>query len=405
MAARALLILIGIATSFNFSAIGLVFYGEIAMAVVAPWIILHKCGDRGFWNRPLFLCLVCLTVTMASYVVSDLINQTGLDNVVRGWGRLLFIYTDILFLYGFCYGAPINLSFFCLGMGIGDFIMALLNERPGYTWKFGYGVPVTMLAVLWLCANRRRISPSLGAGVLVGLAAIHMALDFRSFSALCLILALVLMHMNSPQRSWARFGLLPLTLVVLIGVGGVYYLYRNSEQLYDTRRHDSNAYRKSGIVTALTAISQSPIVGFGSWAYNPELQWVFQQSISDEGSRLTARYEAHSQILQAWYEGGIFATFFLVYLGFGIGRGCFYIIRCRPPDSLTLVYSLFLFISSWDLFMSPFAGYLRLRISITAVVILLLRAEQETARARAWRANHANTQLVHYSTVGGKALV
>lgn len=378
---QVLLLLVGISTSFNFEAIGLVYYGEIAMAILGPWIVLHQWRAGTFWSPRLRLALAFLSVTMFGYILADLLNQTELDNVIRGGGRLFFIYTDILFLYAVCWRRPRNLLWFCLGMSIGDISVAQFSARPGYLWKFGYGVPVTLLLVLALACGGKWVRGWLGATALVGLAAVHMLLDFRSFSALCLALAMIFVQ-TRPPAARARLQFFKIAMVALIGTMAIYYLYRNSGSVYDERHQDSSAYRKSGLLTALTAISESPLVGFGSWAHDPELQWVFQQSISDEGSRLSAQYEAHSQILQAWYEGGLLGTAFLVFLGFELTKANVYLLRRRHPDMLSLVYAFFVFLSSWDLLMSPFAGTLRLRIAITTTIILLLHRERAPIRGR-----------------------
>jgi len=371
------LFLVGITTSFSFSSVGVVYYGEILMAIVAPWCFLHHCRDRGFLNRAVLIQFGCLSITIVAYIVADLVNQTELDNAIRGWGRLFVIVTNILFLYSLCGDRPVNLRAFCFGTVVGDLTVGVLYDHSGYPWKSAYGVPLTMLLVLAMSAPRRRITGLLGAGVFLALAAVHMILDFRSFSALCLFLSLVFFYSYSNKTKTDRVGLLRMVPVMIVGLGLIYLLYQDSNGLYDGRRRDSNAYRKSGYVTTLAAISRSPLLGSGSWSRESEFQMIFQQTLADEGSSLNAEYEAHSQILQTWYEGGIFATVFLLYLGYQIARSSLYVLRRRATDSLTLLYCFFLILSSWDLFMSPFAGWLRLRVSIMATIVLMLEKERQ----------------------------
>lgn len=380
--AQIFLVAVGIATSFSFASIGIIYYGEILMAVVAPWCLLHKCRTRGFLNRSVLVLYSCLTITTAAYVVADLVNQTDSNNAIRGMGRLFFIFTDTMFLYGFCFDRPQNLRLFCLGTVVGDLLVGFFYDHSGYPWKSAYGVPLTLLVVLILSAKYQKINGTVGAMLLLGLSAIHMVLDFRSFSALCLLLALMFAHSYSKRFGRSSLSVLQIATVSLVGLALVYVLYRDSDVLYHGRRQDSNAYRKSGIVTALAAISSAPLLGSGSWSHESEFQMLFQQSLADEGTRLTAPYEAHSQLLQSWYEGGLLATVFLLYLGFELGRSSLYIFRRRPPDDLTLLYSFFLFLASWDLLMSPFAGWLRLRISIVATIVLLLHREHARQKQR-----------------------
>jgi O-antigen ligase len=372
--ARALLLLAGFLTPFSYAGVGVVFFGEVFMALLAPWIILHNSQDRRFWIRPVFGLAFALTATIVGYAVSDLVNQTTFDNIIRGWGRLFFMTATVLFLYGLLYRRPADLWWFCLGMCCGDLLHVLTAEQTAGLWKRGYGIPLTLLAVLFVPALVRRVGAIAASVVFVGLAATHVMLDFRSFSGLSLILGLIIVFKTSD--AWAKWRPIRIAMATVAGLAVVAYFYWDSEHLYDIRRQDSNAFRSSAYITAVRAVLERPLSGYGSWSFNPDLQWSFEQTLIERGSQLTARFDAHSQILQAWYEGGLFGTFFFVYLGYHLVRNTRYLVRERSFDRMLLVYMFFLTIGVWDLFMSPFAGSLRLRISIIATIFLMLEQER-----------------------------
>jgi hypothetical protein len=375
--AVAVLSLLGFATAFSFETIGIVYYGELLMAAVAPWVLIHNLRSHRAFTGSFLLMMSMLTITAVAYVVADLVNQTSVNNALRGSGRLFFIFTNVISLYLLSRPAPHNLRYFCLGFASGDAISLFLDIDAVYLWKHGFAIPFTILLILILPRFSLRHRPALATLLLIMLAVAHVMLDYRSLGAVCLILALVNTLKTPRELRFGKWRLLRLGLAACSGLGLFVYFYIDSELLYSSRRSDSNAFRASAYVTSLQAVVQEPLFGFGSWSYSPDVQWVFQQALEDRGTQLKTRFDAHSQLLQAWFEGGIFATTFFVYLTGQIFLRARFLIFSRRTDAMTLLYLFFLVLGLWDVFMSPLAGFHRLRISVLAVVLIHLTHEEK----------------------------
>jgi hypothetical protein len=96
-------------------------------------------------------------------------------------------------------------------------------------------------------------------------------------------------------------------------------------------------------------------------------------SASDHGVTV---FSPHSQILNAWLEGGVLATAFMVVLLVQVLKLLPWTVLRRPVDLLTPSLLFFLIMTLWNLFMSPFSAPHRVRIATGAAVVVLLRMEQ-----------------------------
>jgi O-antigen ligase len=116
-----------------------------------------------------------------------------------------------------------------------------------------------------------------------------------------------------------------------------------------------------------------------------------------EGSRKDAHVitgssaATHSQILQAWVEGGILGVSFFLVFGFQLLKTLPAQLLSRRTDLLTPTLLFYQLYALWSLFMSPFAATTRLLIALGATALLLTYLDvpsvgrSETARsAVAW---------------------
>jgi len=113
------------------------------------------------------------------------------------------------------------------------------------------------------------------------------------------------------------------------------YLYNYSENLPITvgtrsidlaeRRQYSNAFRIAGFYAGFKAISESPVIGLGSWAKSNSIfaYWTYMRyqaggnwdppSLMNWYRELPEKnsIQTHSEIIQAWVEAGISGFVFL----------------------------------------------------------------------------------------------
>ena len=249
-------------------------------------------------------------------------------------------------------------------------------------WKFGASAPLTLLVACLVPLVTPRGSPA-GSLALAAMGLLHIELNSREIGGNCLLAGVLLLARCSSVRrlkslSWAVLGIL-----VSTGVGVLFYTYVLTDAEYGRRREFSNAWRTASLVTAGTAISDSPWMGYGSQANNFNLQSRYDSIFAEHtgiryrGQRTdTSTFSPHSQILQAWFEAGIFGAAFFLYLGWKLVRGFGWCIFQRPPDAFSVLFAFCLLRATWHLLFSPFAGLARLDVALAAVIVCLLDRER-----------------------------
>jgi hypothetical protein len=167
------------------------------------------------------------------------------------------------------------------------------------------------------------------------------------------------------------------------------YVYVRSDQEFGQRRQLSNAWRIAALVTAGTGIAQSPWVGNGSQTNNFELQsqyhsiFATRTGIHYRGELTdTSTFSPHSQILQAWFEAGMFGVTFFLCLGWKLIKAARWCIFERGLDAFSVLFTFWLLQAGWHLLFSPFAGLARLDVALAAVIICVLEREQNRAFTR-----------------------
>src|SRR5262249_37110112 len=211
-----------------------------------------------------------------------------------------------------------NLWWLALGMGVGGMLyLRLVMHTPIAVWKFGYAEPV-FLVVAALCAF---LPGKVAAAALAALGLNSMWFDFRSFAAICFLLAAYLWVRSArpaqplvvrgrSSRLWIVVALAGVLIAgTLASTGGCAQL----------RRGESNAGREAAIEAGVYAVAHSPVIGYGSWTENRELaeyylkRYLELRGIRDPNARVDSQFSPHSQVLHAWVEGGVFgAMFFFV---------------------------------------------------------------------------------------------
>ena len=87
-------------------------------------------------------------------------------------------------------------------------------------------------------------------------------------------------------------------------------------------------------------------------------------------------FRPHSQILQAWIEGGLLAAIFFIIFGYQLFIGVKETILNRKLDRFTALYTFLLLQSAWHLMMSPYAGHHRLMIALSIAILCSLKQER-----------------------------
>jgi hypothetical protein len=104
-------------------------------------------------------------------------------------------------------------------------------------------------------------------------------------------------------------------LVVTAALCGVFaaFGYVMTQNEYGMRRSGSNTWRLGSFVAIAKGIMRSPVIGNGSMATDCEMEAWHEEAMGDRAVvrallGKNGAFAAYSQILQAWYEGGVCAV-------------------------------------------------------------------------------------------------
>ena len=366
--------------------VGEIYAAEVLLPIVGIVAMFAGGGNSVLRERLFRAFLLAIVVTLAGYMLSDLIHETRSDQYLRGWGRILLLTTDFVALTVLLGQDRRNLWWFALGIGVGGVLyLRLVLHTPIAVWKFGYAEPMLLVAA----ALGSFLPIRLAATWLGALGLTSMWYDFRSFAAICFVLAAYMLVRAARPRQPLVGGRKSLRLLIGGGVAGALVLTTLAITEGDhpnQRRADSDAGRSAAIEVGLIAISRSPVIGYGSWTEDRELaklylkRYLENRGIRDPDADAGRHFSPHSQILQSWVEGGALGAAFFFLLGFQLARSMKWSVLARPVDPLTPLILYFLFSCSWNLFMSPFSAPHRIGIALGAAVLILLGREQRAAR-------------------------
>jgi O-antigen ligase len=307
---------------------------------------------------------------------------------MRGWARPLFLGSNFVGLYFLSRRNPFNILIYAAAAAAGTLAFLAFTGRLLDDWKFGASAPVTLLIACLAPLLVRR-------GVLVGSLALtaaglmHLALDSREIGGNCLVAGVLLFARRSWVSRWRTFSWVLLGAMAAASVSAFLYAYVLTDQEYARRRHFSNAWRTASLITAANAVADSPWLGNGSQANTFELQSRYDAIFADRtGGRYrgrqtdTSAFSPHSQILQAWFEAGIFGTAFFLFLGWKLAGALRYCIFHRGLDVFSVLFAFCLLRATWHLLFSPFAGLARLDVALAAAIICLIDLERRASWAR-----------------------
>jgi O-antigen ligase len=328
------------------------------------------------------MLMASIFTTMLAYVVADLVLGTELQNVLRGWARVVFVGSNFIGLYFLCRRDPFNILRYSVAGAAGTIVYLAWTGRLLEDWKFGASVPLTVLiaCLVPLAARRGVLAGSLALGAA---GVLHIALDSREIGGNCLLSGMLLFARCSSVLRLKSLSWVVLGMLGMAGIGVFLCAYVLTEEEFGPRRQLSNAWRTASFMTAAAGISESPWMGNGSQANNFDLQSRYDSIFAERtGMRYrghqtdTSTFSPHSQILQAWFEAGIFGMTFFLYLGWRLIKAAEWCIFRRDLDAFSVLFSFCLLRGIWHLLFSPFAGLARLDVALAAVVICVLQVQR-----------------------------
>ena len=242
------------------------------------------------------------------------------------------------------------------------------NQDVANLWKYGVAVPITLIAMVF--CSLRRYPAGRSVAILMILAAVSVALDFRSHALICLACSLIFALQGGFRRSVPFFLLVPILGVAALGVqsaaaSGV--VGTDASQKFVEQEDVNPNLVLSGrteVPVFLAAVLDSPIMGHGA---KPEvsrdvdsaavgLAYSLGYYEPSELRRLTWYDDDyvitdHSIVLSSWVQGGLLALalpILLVSVALSLLRG-----RRSPSSSARFAGQYLAAQMVWDLLFSP----------------------------------------------------
>lgn len=374
----------GMASARIVNLVGDVYLGELL--IIQLGILVFVIGrDRKMLALPAFgVFLQAAVLMLAGYLLSDLYRDTHPAQFLRGWARVILLVLDFLALAVLVAHDKRNLWWFVLGMAVGGLVQLLVRGVPmlsPYGWKFGYSTPILYLVATLSCFVPLRVS----SAAFAALGVFNIFMDFRILGGVSLLVAAILwVRADGPisLRGDRLFRLAAAGMVAATLLGASLFI---TDEDYGRRREQSQVGRDAGISVALWALAESPLIGFGSWPTDPRLVDLFSKGLAgDEGQAAggvkVRVFTAHSQVLQAWVEGGFLGVIFWLIYGYWLLRCAAYCAVSRQADAYLPIFLPFLFYNFWHLLMSPFSGPTRVPIAVGLAIICICAAELRERR-------------------------
>jgi hypothetical protein len=374
---------VGFTNPYTIRLVGLMPVSEVLLLAAGALfglqvILSHRVCEPLLRERPFQWIIVTQAVALFGYVLSDLWRGSNGSDIARGWARMVFLAFDI-FCLAVLFGDLRTFVAYQCGVACSGVHVLVHGALFGDAWKFGYGVPCTVAALLVLPLG----GPALACVGTLGLGVLHWAMDFRSMALICVFLAglqaLTLLPVRS--RRWVVLG--GLALVVAVLPFRAQLLGEGSE-----RSKRSDAERTAMMSAAWEAFDRSPLLGQGSWFSNSKVMDRFME-IRAENAREAGvggfgdddgeTMAIHSQILVSLAEGGLLGGCFFAGYGIFLLWALWYCAVQRPWTLVTGIVLFVLLSGFLNLCFTPFSGAARVDIAATVGTLLFLWRERRLA--------------------------
>lgn len=370
----------GAASPFSLELLGELFWSELLLPVFALIALTRSWPSATFRDSAFRALMLASALTLAGYMVSDLVAGTESDQYLRGWSRVLVLLSNTVSLAVLCNRNPWVLVWFCVGSAVGGIVNGRLEGVSITKWKFGYAEPLTLLAAAG-CVFLPRMMAAACLGLM---GAYSVLMDYRSLGAVLIGSALaVLLRPRAEQASSGKVRLVVLAVAGVAALQVISALLGASQENFSGRRAVSDVNRFASLRIGAQAILDSPLIGHGSWGQGTEkyADLLYAETRdemlavgADNQLRHGSVFVAHSQVIQAWMEGGLLGvSFFLVYGWLMLSRGWRVLMKDAAGRFAPLALILLL-LNLWNFVMSPFNGLHRLNISMAAAALIVLCA-------------------------------
>lgn len=384
--------------------VGTLYVTDIALMVCAPLVVarsLPRLKEKQILKYLLF-CFVWL----GAQVVTDVLRGSAPADYLRVWSKIGLTITHFAVIWLLLRKSVRRFILFGIGLAIGNVLSTSLSPSllaEDDPWKYGYGALVTLLCVMasaWL--SERMQSKTVLAVAMGSLSAFNVYMGFRSLAGVCLMALAYSYFQLSSQRLRRRIGRLQLAMaagVVVLSGWALLTTYAFGAQQGWFGREAETKYRmqsrgaglllggRSEIFASSAAILDSPFIGHGSWAKDPQYDSIMrlrkaEMGYKDSGADTKSEglIPTHSHLFGAWVEAGIGGAVFWVWvLSVTIGA----MRRVTGLEPMLPVFAFIGLLLSWDVLFSPYGAEQRFIATYSVAAMLILDSITKSIRTSA----------------------
>lgn len=374
---------IGFLAAIPIHYIGRIYIGETLLGLAAPVMIPLVFSLPGAFGRTTRILLIAMFVSWIGYICSDIYRGTPTFDYIRGWFRWLSLISlfvtlaylgskniryVLLFMLGWCCGSALYPLLVGGGLGVVQW------------WKFYAGFSACFAGAFFA----GRLGPTIAASTMVSLAAVSIVLDSRAIMLMCVVTAAAALvggyrsKSGKPMRQALTrtrviFAVITLGLCALAS----FFIVQKAGEMfgYAERFRGSNIKRWANVEIAYNILKDSPFIGYGSWARDPEIARIRDKIVEKRLGSHAYRSEAqedlvivHSQVLQSWVEGGLLGLTFFIAFGWQLADKGLRLAVQVPYEPALPAMAFLVASSGWHYLGSPFSGTMRVLIACTCVV-------------------------------------
>jgi len=399
--ADVLALMLGLLALFYMEIVGQLYISEILLVLVTPILWLRR-GQALLRNSDVRKILALGWIWFISQVVTDVIRQTPILDLARGWAGIIFLLINFCGLYLLLGNDIRRIKIFAFGFAISGLISPLIQPSSYYLaepWKFGFGEPISLLIFLFIVMVSKghifRIRK--WVWLIIAIGALSFYLNARSLGGIVILSGVILWLRTSPL-TWRFLAQIRLQniflgglLIGLIGLGLLQgYAYAASEGMLGQKVKEKFQFQDNGSVWGLIlggrfeilgssqAILDSPIIGHGSWAKGAKYRLFMYQlrglGFNIEQGRLdyyvnsSDLIPAHSHLTQAWVWSGVLGAVFWFWILIFMGKAV--LKENKFPGELYPLVIYFGIATIWDILFSPLGSFMRILWALRFIVFL-----------------------------------
>jgi hypothetical protein len=368
-------------------------YGTDLLLLAALPLVLPR-GLRRLQQKQVIIVLALGLLWLFAQVVTDLMRESPPEDYLRGWSKIALTVTHFATLWLLFRSSLRRFTLYGFGICIGGILSCLINPTDFFTfapWKFGYATPVTLGLVLLISYFPKRYGTFVSVTLLLGMSALNLYLNFRSLALVCLLSA-IYSHFRTRMRvSRRKTSVLQISLIlviVILSIVGFQEIYMSAAEngwlgvdAQSKLRDQTGAAGillggRSEILASGQAIIDSPIIGHGSWAKDPQYAAIMDERKAELGYKKARGDDSdliptHSYIFGAWVEAGIAGAVFWLWI---LYLAVTMLLRTQGSATTLFQSSFIAFLLCWNIVFSPYGAEQRFATTYFIVAIIMFRS-------------------------------